>query len=133
MQCAPAESEKVWKKLGFIEFPNNCLEWSSENKELYKIIVPHSLPTSTNSTNEYIELWDKEIYKQSIIESKWRWDIKFKTNSNMLTLPIIHPCDKEWRIQWVKDKQIIQNDKVKYFNDQEIRFGDFLIINELKH
>ncbi len=130
--CTNDKSERLLRKLDFIDFPRNEDKWLRENKQLYKVIVP-SLPTNIDSEGtELIELWDSEPYKCDFIEPKWKWNVKFENNSTILEKPIIFPCERDWRVRWKKGNSIIKDDKVKYFMKEEITFGTFMKIDKLE-
>lgn len=132
LHCQPASSERIWKSLGFIEFPD-CIDFIEHNnptgKKLYKILVP-ALPATKKQGEELLELWDIGIYNQANVDPKWRWVLSFKDNTRELSLPIIGPCHHEWKIRWSIDRTAVKDDSVKYFSD-DIRYGDFLIIREI--
>ena len=46
-------------------------------------------------------------------------------------MPIIHPCEKDWRIRWVKGNTIVVDSKIKRFGEIEIDFGPYMIIKRL--
>lgn len=138
LQCSPTNSEKVWKKLGFIEFPSNSGIWNRNNKELYKILIP-VLPKlkKKNDAKETLELWYDEPHSLKEQESTCKWGLVFKENSRELLNPIVHPCYYKWRIRWQKNGQMIKDNSINYFTRDknfalmEIDFARFLIITEL--
>ena len=126
LNCSPASTERVWKKLGFLNYP----KFHSENRRtgLYKILVD-SLPfdLETSPVKETIEVWNPLNYNDS--ESKWSWNIDFKDNSRILTKPIVFPADYNWRMKWSKGKDIYFDDEIHRFD--KIDFSSFLIIEKL--
>lgn len=134
LQCSPASSEPVWKKLGFQDIRQESDEDNvdySENKQLYKILIPHLEQTSDLVDGEYIELWDNEPHKTSDGTPTWKWELVFEEGTRKLKFPLIHPAHYDWRIRWRLGEKIIKNDKVKYFVKEEIVFGKFIVISEL--
>lgn len=133
LQCNPASSEPIWRKLGFIDFPSTEEGIDDEerlNKELYKVLIPHAGVTDLyNDVDDVIQLWDKEPYETKSVPPSWVWKITFRDDNKELTLPIIHPCKSDWKIQR-KCKSAIVTDKVKRFAKEEIQFGRYLIINK---
>lgn len=134
LQCVPESSEPVWKKLGFIEFPDppeNCNFNVCENKKLYKILIESLDPNSSRFSNESIELWNDEPY--ATIENTlptYFWNIEFVEGTRRLLKPIIHPGHYDWRLRWRNNGKSIIDRKVKYFLG-EIYFEKFIIIDDL--
>jgi len=132
LQCAPASSEKFWKKLGFIDIPESHEVKANGNKELYKTIVADLRPTSSarNISAEIIELWDSEPRIAVNSEANWSWQVKFNRGTRELSKPIVQPAYRDWRLKWSIDGKVLKDDKVKYFG-QDIDFGKFMIIRSL--
>ena len=130
--CMNKKSEKLMRKINFLDFPEHEYKWRGEHKEVYKVIIPSLQITDKTDGTEYIELWDNEPYRTDIIEPKWRWNIKFKVSPILLEYPIVFPCDGDWRIRWIKNKTVIKDDKVKYFAKDDILFGTFMRIDKLE-
>jgi len=129
LACAPAESEKFWKKLNFIEFPLHE-HFIRNDKNLYRITIPtESEPLNIN--NEFIELWEAEQYLIKNEQPDKIWEVNYKEGSNQLINPIIFPAHHDWRIRWRKGNEIIIDDKVKYFGKNKIYFDRFIIITKL--
>jgi len=134
LQCSPATSEPIWRRLGFIDIPGteeNTNNGERFGKELYQILIPHSESTTlVDDEDDVIQLWNKEDYQTELITPNWTWKIEFKKDEQELTKPIIHPCKSDWKIQRKYKNEIVKN-KVKYFSKEEIQFRDFLIIKKL--
>lgn len=131
LQCSPANSENYWRKLKFAEFPD-FMRRNGGNKNLYKVLIPSNSPQIVKDSVEQIELWNGEPFETRNKKPTWTWKIKFIKGTRQLAEPIIFPCHYDWRIRWKKDNTIIVDDKVKYFGTQEICFGKYIIINQLK-
>lgn len=131
LECAPSSSEPIWRHLGFIDFPDHRFLWNKENKELYKILVPHLETQNLTNFGESIELWNDESIGNQSLNSTWKWQLVFKEGTRELVMPIIQPCHYDWRIKWTVNGVRIRDDKVKYFDKKEIIFGDFLIITSM--
>lgn len=136
LQCAPADSELIWKHLGFVEFPDPPESYKFNpggNKKLYKILVDHLNQSSARQSDETIELWNDEPYKTNeTTPPTYIWNLEFTNNTRKLSKPIIQPASYEWRIRWFKSGKTIKDEKVKRFTT-EIDFNSFIIINELPY
>ena len=104
LQCSPVTSEPIWKRLGFLEFPDPPENYNfslSANKTLYTILTNHLHTNSTQVTNETIELWNNEPYtKNENTPPTYIWNIEFIDGTRKLLKPIIHPAYYEWRMRW---------------------------------
>jgi GNAT superfamily N-acetyltransferase len=125
--CSPIESEKFWKKMNFIKFPDRG--YSESNLTYYKPLIEIQQTTKNNSVNK-IELWNVEPYQAKNYEPKWTWEIN--TNLDKLLLPIIQPCNCNWNLKWTKNGIKVKEDKVKYFSKKNrVEYDPFLLITEL--
>jgi FR47-like protein len=135
LHCQPASSEKVWKKLGFLRFPDvdGFKGHNSEHgRRLYKILIPHLKPTKSILLDDFIELWPVEPHLAQKVPSGWCWKIRFIKHSSYLSNPIIFPAKRDWNLRRTNNDNILNDDKVKYFQrGDEIDFGDFIIIERL--
>lgn len=135
LECAPPSSEIVWRKLGFIDFPEmpKFGHYSyDENKKLYKLLVSNIYKNSKIlEKTEVIELWNVEPHENINAEPIWKSQISFIDKSNKLANWIIFPCKPDWRIRWRKGDVILKDCKVKYFQTERIEYGIFLIIKAL--
>lgn len=122
--CSPANSESFWKKVGFKNFPKT----KDSRIIMYKILVETLLPNQINDNEEIIELWDVEPQQADRNEPKWSWRI----NSSELKKPIIQPADYEWQICWRKGEKEMKKGKVKNFTSNQINFGNFIVLRDLK-
>lgn len=129
VDCISSHSIKLAKKIGFLPQHPHLVN-SPEYHAFYKIIVPHA-PLCIDPPYESISLWDQEYYSHTSKNPKWVWEVKFLSDKETLALPIIHPCNQDWRIQWTKSNLAIINDKVKYFNNQDIYIGNFFYLQQL--
>ena len=57
--------------------------------------------------------------------------IEIQKGTRELIKAIIHPCYPDWKIQWKCKSANIRERKIKYFDDEEIRSGKFLVIKKL--
>lgn len=134
LQCSPATSEPLWRRFGFIDFPEKeeqGISSGKSNKRLYQTLVPQLNTTTEIGKNEVLELWNMEPHIINGDTSTWKWKLEFKEGTRELIRPIIHPCDNEWRIRWKVNDIVITDTKVKYFSKEPIKFGEFLIIKVL--
>lgn len=132
LQCNPASSEPIWRKLGFIDFPIKGDEnMEGYNKELYCVLIPSSKETNTYDNNEIIELWNDEPHRTNKREPNWIWNLEYKIGTRELFMPIVHPCDGNWRIRWKLMDNVLIDSKIKHFNKGNVHFGKYLIIEKL--
>jgi GNAT superfamily N-acetyltransferase len=127
--CSPIESEKFWKKMGFIKFPNRG--YSESDLTYFKPLIEINFPLENGNFDNKLELWDLEPYQVENQKPKWTWKIE-KENSEF-SKPIIHPSNSNWNLRWTKNNKIIKEDKIKYFakKNNPIDFSPFLYIKEL--
>lgn len=126
--CAPRESEKFWKKLNFLKYPNTG--YSQSDLTYYKPLVPIQEITNNSNSENKLELWNVEPFQIKKYEPKWTWEVQSKTNK--LPSIIVQPCNPNWNLRWTKNSRVIREDKVKYFfTNEEIDYSTFLIIKEL--
>ncbi|MBD1365363.1 GNAT family N-acetyltransferase [Mucilaginibacter sp. ZT4R22] len=134
LHCQPASSEKVWKKLGFKKFPDVPgfdKENSLKDPHLYRIIVAHLKPAKAPTSKNLLILWSVEPYQADREQPRWVWDVTFHPNSSRLTFPIIIPAKRDWNLRWAIDGKTVTENKIKKFGQNEIDFGDFLVIESL--
>ncbi|QGY45775.1 GNAT family N-acetyltransferase [Maribellus comscasis] len=127
--CAPASSEKIWKRMGFINFPDEIIK--EPRIYLYRILVGIADFYTYKNEIELIELWDIEDY-QNEVPPKWRWEIKRQEKLNKLINPIIHPCSDEWSVAHKIGSEIREKRIMKYFDMKKHDGGYFLIVTELE-
>lgn len=130
LQCVPENSESFWRKLGFIDVPPSIHFWDKQTTHLFKRLVPYQQQVQNHNGYNYIEIWDLEPYAAKNRESKWKWDLNI-TNEKKISLPIIQPCEQDWRIKFVQGGKVIIDDKIKRFGNIEIYNGPYAIITEL--
>lgn len=134
LQCSPNTSEPVWKRLGFVEFPDSPEKYnfkSGDNKKLYSILTEHLQKSNIQYANETIELWNDEPYMTNDnAPPTYVWNVEFIEGTRKLLKPIIHPAHYEWRLRWRINGKIIKDGKIKRFKT-EIDFETFIIIDEL--
>lgn len=134
LQCSPYTSEPVWKRLGFVEFPDPPENYnfnSGENKKLYKILTDNLETSSVHNSADTIEVWNNEPYRTNDnTPPTYHWNVEFIAGTRKLSKPIIHPAHYEWRLRWRINGKTIKDDKIKRFKT-EIDFGTFIIIDEL--
>ena len=126
--CSPPDSEHFWKKMGFIKFPE--LMRGQHKRTYYKTLIETQQVSTDKNHNNKIELWDLEPHQANNNPPKWTWDLDSK---NQVQYPIIHPCNPDWNIRWIKDSNIEREEKVKYFasKNKEILLNSFLYIPSL--
>jgi hypothetical protein len=129
LQCAPEESESFWKKLNFLDVPDGVKFFL--NKHLYKVLIPSQKPVEICDGSICIEIWDDEPHLTRNKPSKWKWVPDINTQTKKFKLPIIHPCNKDWRIKVIHKGTTIIDDKIKRFGNIEIDFGNFAIIRDI--
>jgi ribosomal protein S18 acetylase RimI-like enzyme len=127
LDCVPATSKKVWKKLGFKEFKeienHTYLNFSNYNRPwLFMFLVDVEKPTKKQNLDSYIEIWTVEEYKAGNSKPSYRWDV------NTQTKPIIYPVDGNWKIKYVNNGEVINDYKIKYYNKGNNLEDYFLII-----
>lgn len=134
LQCLTDTSEHVWKRLGFVEFPDPPCNYnfnSGDNKKLYKILTEYLETSSVLQTEETIELWNNEPYTTNDnTPPTYLWNLEFIDGKRKLLKPIIHPAHYEWRLRWRVNGKTIKDEKIKRFK-AKIDFGTFIIIDEL--
>lgn len=130
LQCVPENSEIFWRKFEFQDVPSNIHYWDRQTVHLFKPLVRCAQGASHRNANDYIEMWDNEPYATKNKEPNWIWHIRIN-NENQLSLPIIQPCEKDWRIRLVRDNKVVLDDKIKRFGNVEIDHGPYAIITEV--
>jgi hypothetical protein len=129
LQCSPPSSERVWRKFRFIDFPLGGDGEAGSNKWMYKILVPYLKPRFPDN-GEVVLLWHSEPHHTNGSSPDIAWSLKFKKNTRDLVKPIIYPASRDWRIKWIRNNEVIKDDKIKYF-EKEIDFGRFIVIRSL--
>ncbi len=124
--CSPKNSESFWKVIGFKNLPETRI--NSGQIVMYITLIETLLPNQTDNNEETIELWDVEPHQTNRNEPKWSW----KINSSELNKPIIQPTDCEWQICWKKGEKEMKKGKVKCFSSNQISFGNYIILRDLK-
>tara|TARA_R110002050_G_scaffold102349_1_gene210854 strand:+ start:112 stop:825 length:714 start_codon:yes stop_codon:yes gene_type:complete len=127
--CAPVNSEQIWKRMGFNNFPNGIIKES--RIYLYQILVETAEFCPHESEPELIELWDFEDYQNEFLPT-WQWEVKRKGKSNKLIKPIIHPCSDEWSVAHKIGSEIREKRIMKNFDRRKHDGGHFLIVTELE-
>lgn len=133
LQCSPETSEPVWRRLGFVEFPDTCGKYkfnSDENKKLYKILDKHLETSSVQGACETINLWNDELYKTTYNTSlTYPWNVGFIYRTSKLSGPIfiLHIMIGGF---WRTNGKTIKDDKIKYFKIK-IGFENFIILDGL--
>jgi GNAT superfamily N-acetyltransferase len=125
--CEPRESESFWEKEGFIQFPQRG--YSESDLTFYKSLI-ETLHTCKNNSLNRIELWNFEPHEILNNSPLWQWNIEGFTGK--MKLPILHPCNINWNIRWIKNGQIEKDCKVKYFSlEFPVDFEPFMYITKL--
>jgi len=132
IECSPAESEPVWRKLGFIAYQKN--EYIT-NPTKFKPLIPYQellTDSDTNSNGLKVELWNGEPWETRKLPPNWSWVVSYKTNTKELEQPIIYPANHNWRIRLSQGEKMLYDEKIKHRKDVDtIHFGSFLIIREI--
>lgn len=123
LECAPAVSEKFWRKMGFQKMPKLPYHNNTETPRLYKIIVP--VQESGKSKTPYLQIYEYGSTK------KQRWPLTYKSGTNQLAQPIITPVGGDWCIEHVISTIPQWPDKIKNFKSGKYLNDPFLIITEL--
>lgn len=126
--CSPEESEPFWKKLGFNNFPNL---YNTKKIRMYRPLVPTLGQTKANNGDEAIRLWNVKPHLAENSSPKWTWNLTFKSNSNELIKPIVHPAESEWQVSYNGKIGTVENQMIKYFEHNCCEHDDFLIIKSL--
>lgn len=131
LQCKPASSEVIWKRLGFDEYPSK-LQRPYSTKRLFKILTPSIKLTKLGEAERMIELWDGEPHETKNKPATWRWELEFEGITSKLSLPIIQPAYHNWRIRLTVRSEVLIDTTVKYFNREDvIDCRDFIVIKAL--
>lgn len=133
LQCAPEESEPIWKALGFLEFPDPLENYNFNtggNKKLFKILNTYLATSSGQFGNVTIELWNDEPHTTDDTIPSYTWSVIILDGTGKLATPIIHPGHHQWRLRWRINGKTIKDSKVNRF-PIEIDFENFIIIHEL--
>lgn len=127
--CEPRESEKFWKKLGLMKFPDRG--YTESDLIYYDTLIDTQSASINGDLGNKIELWNVEPYQKDNNTPKWIWYVE--TKKDELVLPIIHPCNCDWNLRWTIDGEVIRESKVKYFDTDEnsVNFVPFLFIKRL--
>ena len=113
--CEPHNSERIWKKLGFLKFKERnehrfLNENDFKNPWLYKPIVDTLKPTKKQSIQKKIELWTKDEYKvKDNDRPNYVWDL------TTYHKPIIYPVDSHWKIRFSVDGEEKYCGQIKRF------------------
>ena len=80
---------------------------------------------------EKIELWDVEPYEAMETEPRWTWYIE--NDEGRLLYPILHPCNCNWNLRWSRNGDVLKEDKIKYFTNEDFELfkSKFLYIEKL--
>lgn len=133
IECSPAESEPVWRKLGFIAYQKS--EYIT-NPTKFKPLIPYQelLTNGEINSNELkLELWNGEPWETRKLPSNWSWIVDYKNGSQELELPIIYPANHNWRIRLTQDEEVLYDGKIKHRKDADsIHLGSFLVVREIE-
>lgn len=115
--CAPATSERFWRKMGLTKLPIDIL---CSHKLTYYDIIGKTASTLYIKGADKIELWNIDYYKSISNEPMWVWYVD--PTENEFQYPIIHPCDCNWKIRISRNGKTLKENKVKYITDE---FNEF--------
>lgn len=121
--CSPVESETFWKKMNFIKFPKRG--YAEPELTYYKPLIKVNNPIQDDSgLTDKLELWDLEPYEVTNQTPRWTWKI------SETEYPVLQPCNPNWKLRLTKNGKIIRDDKVKYFDRENLPEVDpFLVIS----
>ena len=132
IECSPAESEPVWRKLGFIAYQKS--EYIT-NPTKFKPLIPYQELLTNNEVSSNglkVELWNGEPWETRKLLSNWEWAVNYKNNTKELELPIIYPANQNWRIRITQGDEVLHDGKIKHRKDADkIHLGSFLVIREI--
>ena len=130
--CAPRTSEGFWKKMNFTKFPDRG--YTESDLIYFKPLVKTQKSSFSKYIKNKIELWNREPYEIQGHGPAWVWKIEFEKGTNKLLKPILHPCNVNWNLRWTENGEIIKEDKIKYFDqdNNRIEYTPFLYIKELR-
>ncbi len=134
LQCSPASSEVIWKKIGFKEFPKipDGWEYHRGHKQLFKILVPTLAPSSEPSGEDTIEVWNQEPNR---IRGDKRptaiWNIPNLRSVSAFPKPIIIPGYSKWRIRYSKNNQTVYDGQLERFSKERLCEKDMIIIKQI--
>lgn len=135
LECAPANSEGFWRKMGFLEFPKSSHGWRFQiggHKRLYRTLVDTLEPTnSTSPADEVFELWNDEAHLMRNAEPSWIWKLEFRNGTRELVKPIVHAAAPEWRARWRKGDEVFKDGPVKRLLPWENITGSFVMVTEM--
>ena len=118
--CSPKKSEKFWRKMDFIKFPE--IRYSIPELSYYKPLIETNQPVKKEANNKF-ELWDLDPYEVKDRKPKWTWEIKKNQK------PILLPYNANWNLRLTLNGELVKEDKIKYFSPKsEVEIGDFLFI-----
>ncbi|MDB4918720.1 N-acetyltransferase [Mucilaginibacter sp.] len=123
LECAPATSEKFWRKLGFKKMPPIDGYFNGDTPRLYKCLLPTQETGVSNGS--YIQVYEWGNAK------KMRWPLHYKPNTNELLQPIIQPVSGDWCIEHIISEIPKQSEKIKNFRSGSYLDDPFLIITAL--
>lgn len=135
LECAPKNSESFWQHMGFCRIPDEMLEGYSQYNKPIRMFRPtcqiQSQKSSYDTSDDIIELFDCKIWECEGREPRWSWPLFTIKDTETLDKPIIHPAHKDWCVRWKNGDRVIKANKVKYFCDDSINSGDYLILSSL--
>lgn len=127
--CAPVSSERFWKRMGLVKFPECNLSY---HELTYYDVLVETASTLFIEEADKIELWDID-HNYIVTElPKWTWYVEIEDDK--FVYPIVHPCNCNWRIRWSNKGHILKECKVKYIteNCMEYYYSPFLVLDETK-
>lgn len=133
LECVPASSEPIWRKMGFVDFPHALKDphRNSGGTELYRPLRDIARPNEKDGAVEALELWDCEPWGADDRLPAWTWEIIRQPGTNRLIKPIIFPCKRDWMLRWRKGDVTICEEKVKYFKPESL-LDDYLVYTHLR-
>lgn len=123
LKCAPATSEKFWRKMGFQKMPAIQTYTNGDSPVLYKVLIP--VQQEGDADGPYIEVHEFGSTKKQC------WPLNFKPATNELVQPIIAPVTGDWCITYMTSALTYGSEKIKNFRSGTCFDDPFLIITTL--
>lgn len=125
LYCKPRESESFWKKMNFIKFPPRG--YSESDLYHYKPLIEVNQYVEVTNKNK-LELWDMQLPEINYEKPKWSWEISRDSP------PVLQPCHSDWYLRLTINGNIVKENWVKKFDDQEdVMLDPFLYMHTSKY
>lgn len=133
LECMPANSEPIWRKMGFVDFPHELKDpyRSHGGIKLYRPLPVVASQNETVDADEVLELWACEPWGVQDKAPAWTWEIVREPGTTRLIKPIIFPCKRDWNLSWRKGGVTICEEKMKYFKPESLE-DTYLVYTHLE-